>query len=95
MLNNMISVTQLILSSFKSEVKGIDSDFIKIITFMNWTVYNLFLISRTELNMKQDRIINMTILANTILKCIYLNQIIRNIQSKNFYYIREKVEYLD
>lgn len=95
MLNNMISVTQLILSSFKSEVKGIDSDFIKIITFMNWTVYNLFLISRTEPNMKQDRIINMTILANTILKCIYLNQIIRNTQSKNFYYIREKVEYLD
>ena len=91
----MISVTQLILSSFKSEVKGIDSDFIKIITFMNWTVYNLFLISRTEPNMKQDRIINMTILANTILKCIYLNQIIRNTQSKNFYYIREKVEYLD
>ena len=62
---------------------------------MNWTVYNLFLISRTELNMKKDRIIIMTILANTILKCIYLNQIIRNIQSKNyFYYIREKVEYL-
>lgn len=47
--------------------------------------------------MKKDQIINiMTILANTILKCMYLNQIIRNIQSKNyFYYIREKVEYLD
>ena len=46
--------------------------------------------------MKKDQIINMTILANTILKCMYLNQITRNIQSKNyFYYIREKVEYLD
>ena len=63
---------------------------------MNWTVYNLFLNSRPELNMKKDQIINMTILANTILKCMYLNQITRNIQSKNyFYYIREKVEYLD